>query len=348
MKLLMHTCCAPCSVYCIDELKKNGIEPTLYWYNPNIHPYTEYVKRKDCLKEYSKKINVKAIFEDEYGLDVFCKNVVENINARCVNYCYPVRLRKTFEYAKANGYDTVTTTLLYSIYQKHDFIKKLMEDLSKEFGINFLYIDFRKGFWQGHQKAIEQGLYMQKYCGCIFSEEMRYNSHNTTKPSIPNGYDMSREPRMQVKKIENKEDYIDLLLEADPSKDMLHKYLNDSDVYALKKGDELISIAVILHIDRKTLELKNIVTTEKYRNKGYAKTLLKSLCGNYKQKYDRMLVGTTENNIPFYVKQGFDKYEKTIKNFFIDNYNEEIKDGDLICTDLIYYSKDLKKKVKDN
>ena len=344
----MHTCCAPCSVYCIDELRKNGIEPTLYWYNPNIHPYTEYVKRKDCLKEYSKKINVKAIFEDEYGLDVFCKNVVENINARCVNYCYPVRLRKTFEYAKANGYDTVTTTLLYSIYQKHDFIKKLMEDLSKEFEINFLYIDFRKGFWQGHQKAIEQGLYMQKYCGCIFSEEMRYNNRNATKPSFPKDYEMPRKPRMQVKKIENKEDYIDLLLEADPSRDMIHKYLNDSDVYALKKEDELISIAVILPISRKTLELKNIVTKESYRNKGYAKTLLKALCGNYKQKYDRMLVGVAENNIPFYVKQGFDKYEKTIKNFFIDNYNEEIKDGDLICTDLIYYSKDLKKKVKDN
>ena len=343
----MHTCCAPCSVYCIEKLREEGIEPTVYWYNPNIHPYTEYVARRDCLKEYTNRINVKAIFEDEYGLDGFCKNVVDNLNARCVNYCYPVRLRKTFEYAKANGYDTVTTTLLYSIYQKHDFIKKLMEDLSKEFGIKFLYIDFRKGFWIGHEKAIEQGLYMQKYCGCIFSEEDRYNNRNTTKPSIPNGYEIPRKLRMQVKKIENKEDYIDLLLEADPSKDMIHKYLNDSDVYALKKEDELISIAVILPISRKTLELKNIVTKESYRNKGYAKILLKHLSGNYKQKYDRMLVGTTENNIPFYVKQGFDKYEKTIKNFFIDNYDEEIKDGDLICTDLIYYSKDLKKKVKD-
>ena len=343
MKLLMHTCCAPCSVYCIDELRSRGIEPTLYWYNPNIHPYTEYMARRDCVKEYAQKINVKAVFEDEYGLDEFCKNVSGNINARCVNYCYLVRLRKTFEYAKANGYDTVTTTLLYSIYQKHDFIKKLMEDLSKKFEIDFLYIDFRKGFWQGHEKAIEQGLYMQKYCGCIFSEEMRYYNRNPIQTSNTNGYEIPKEPRMQVRKIENKEDYIDLLLEADPSKDMIHKYLNDSDVYALKKEDELISIAVILHIDRKTLELKNIVTTEKYRNKGYAKTLLKSLCGNYKQKYDRMLVGTTENNIPFYVKQGFDKYEKTIKNFFIDNYKEEIKDGDLICTDLIYYSKDLKK-----
>ena len=344
MKLLLHTCCAPCSVYCIDELRKEGIEPTVYWYNPNIHPYKEYQARRDCLKEYTKSINVEAIFEEEYGLDEFCKEAVKDLQARCVNYCYPVRLLKTFEYAKQNGYDTVSTTLLYSIYQKHEFIKQLMEKYSQEYGIDFLYRDFREGFWEGHQKAHDLGLYMQKYCGCIFSEEMRYYNRNSIRTSNINGYEIPKEPRMQVKKIENKEDYIDLLLEADPSKDMIHKYLNDSDVYALKKEDELISIAVILHIDRKTLELKNIVTKENYRNKAYAKTLLKSLCGNYKQKYDRMLVGTTENNIPFYVKQGFDKYEKTIKNFFIDNYKEEIKDGDLICTDLIYYSKDLKKK----
>lgn len=344
MKLLMHTCCAPCSVYCIDTLRKEGIEPTLLWYNPNIHPYTEYVLRRDCLKEYSKKIGVNAIFEDEYGLEPFCKEVINDVKTRCINYCYPIRLRHTFEYAKEHGYDTVTTTLLYSIYQKHDYIKHLMEKYSEEYGIKFLYKDFRVGYWEGHQKAHELGLYMQKYCGCIFSEEMRYYNRNPIQTSNTNGYEIPKEPRMQVKKIENKEDYIDLLLEADPSKDMIHKYLNDSDVYALKKEDELISIAVILHIDRKTLELKNIVTKENYRNKGYAKTLLKSLCGNYKQKYDRMLVGTTENNIPFYVKQGFDKYEKTIKNFFIDNYKEEIKDGELTCTDLIYYSKDLKKK----
>ena len=344
MKLLMHTCCAPCSVYCIDKLRSENIEPTVYWFNPNIHPYMEYKARRDCLKEYTKSIGIKAIFEENYGLKEFCKNVVDGLDTRCQDYCYPIRLEQTAKYAKENGFDTISTTLLVSPYQKHDIIHSLGDKIAKEYGIEFLYRDFRVGFREGQAKAREIGLYMQKYCGCVFSEEMRYNNHNTTKPSIPNGYEIPREPRMQVKKIENKEDYIDLLLEADPSKDMIHKYLNDSDVYALKKGDELISIAVILHIDRKTLELKNIVTTEKYRNKGYAKTFLKSLCGNYKQKYDRMLVGTTENNIPFYVKQGFDKYEKTIKNFFIDNYNEEIKDGDLICTDLIYYSKDLKKK----
>lgn len=105
-----------------------------------------------------------------------------------------------------------------------------------------------------------------------------------------------------------------MLLEADPSKDMISKYLKDSDVYGLKVDEEIVSVAVILHISKNELELKNLVTKEEYRNKGYAKKLLKSLCSNYKQKYNKMIVGTTENNIPFYVKQEFDKYEKTIKN----------------------------------
>ena len=116
---------------------------------------------------------------------------------------------------------------------------------------------------------------------------------------------------LQVKRIENKDDYMEMFLEADPSENMIHKYLNDSAVYALKKEDEIICIAVILPIYKKVLEVKNIFTKQEYRNKGYAKILLKSLCGNYKQKYDRMLVGTTENNIPFYVKQGFGKYERS-------------------------------------
>lgn len=345
MKLLLHTCCAPCSVYCIDTLKEEGIKPTLFWYNPNIHPYTEYKTRRDCLKEYADKININAILEDEYGLDEFCKNVINNLDSRCVNYCYPIRLRKTFEFAKANGYDTVSTTLLYSIYQKHEYIKKLCEELSKEYGIDFLYRDFRVGFWKGHDKAKnELGLYMQKYCGCIFSEESRYNNPNPPKLELPTGPEYKSRRAICVKKIENKDDYIDLLLDADPSNASINKYLDDSDVYGLQVEENIVSLAVILHIDKNTLELKNLVTKEEYRGKGYAKKLLKSLCANYKQKYNKMLVGTSENNIPFYVKQGFDKYEKTIKNYFLDNYDEEIWDGDLQCIDMYYYSKDLKKK----
>lgn len=184
MKLLMHACCAPCSVYCIDSIRKEGIEPDIYWYNPNIHPYQEYKSRRDCLIEYTKRIGVTAIIEDEYGLDEFCKNVSNNLDARCASYCYPIRLRKTFEYAKENGYDAVTTTLLYSIYQKHDVIKKICEELSKEYEIEFLYRDYREGFWEGHNKAREEGLYMQKYCGCIFSEEDRYLRHKKDKPTV--------------------------------------------------------------------------------------------------------------------------------------------------------------------
>ena len=349
MKLLMHTCCAPCSVYCIEELRKEGIEPTIYWYNPNIHPYTEYKARRDCLKEYTKAINVQAIFEEEYGLDEFCKEAVKNIEARCVNYCYPVRLRKTFEYAKEHGYDAVTTTLLYSIYQKHDFIKHLMEQYSKEYGIDFLYRDFRVGFWEGHQKAHDLGLYMQKYCGCIFSEWIPNDDHNKVELKLPENFEFLPVERSIVikKERENKEQYMSLLLEADPSEKLVRQYLVDGDLFVLTYKNEVACVAVATKEDNDTCELKNIATEEKYRGKGYAKKMLKYLCDNYKQKYHKMLVGTTENNIPFYVKQGFDRYEKTIKNFFIDNYEEEIKDGELVCTDMIYYSKDLKNKVND-
>ena len=77
MKVLLHTCCAPCSVYCIDSLRAENIEPTLFWYNPNIHPFTEYKARRDCLKDYAKMVNVELILKEEYGLDEFCKNTIE-------------------------------------------------------------------------------------------------------------------------------------------------------------------------------------------------------------------------------------------------------------------------------
>ncbi|MBP3831367.1 MAG: epoxyqueuosine reductase QueH [Clostridia bacterium] len=346
MKLLMHACCAPCSVYCINELRKENIEPTIYWYNPNIHPYKEYEARRDCLIEYTKSINVECIVEDEYGLDEFCKNVSNNLNSRCVDYCYPVRLRKTFEYAKEHGYDAVTTTLLYSIYQKHEFIKKLCEDLSKEFGIEFLYRDFRYGFWVGHEKAKEAGLYMQKYCGCVFSEESRYNNPNPSKQVLPDDFKFLPVKRSVVikKEKENKEKYMDLLLEADPSKDVINDYLRDGEVFVLTYKEEVACVAVVTKVDDNTCELKNIATAGKYRGQGYGKKLIKYLFDNYRQKYDKMIVGTSENNIPFYVKAGFDKYYKTIKNFFVDNYHEEIWDGDLQCIDMYYYLKDLREK----
>ena len=155
MKLLMHTCCAPCSIYCIETLRNEGIEPTLYWYNPNIHPYKEYEARRDTLKEYSKRININAIFEEDYGLKNFCKNVIDDLDNRCSNYCYKVRLEQTAKYAKEHGYDAITTTLFVSPYQKHEAIKKIASEIAKKYDLEFVYRDFRVGFREGQAKARE-------------------------------------------------------------------------------------------------------------------------------------------------------------------------------------------------
>ena len=350
MKLLLHTCCAPCSVYCIKSLRNEEIEPTVYWFNPNIHPYMEYKTRRDTLKEYTKSIGVNAIFDENYGLREFCKNVVDDLDNRCVKYCYRVRLEQTAKYAKENGYDTFSTTLLISPYQNHEALKEIGEEMAEKYGLIFLYRDFRPGFREGQAEARELGLYMQKYCGCVFSEEKMVLTHTNERPKLPEGFEflpVKKSVNIKKKK-DNKEQYMNLLLEADPSKDMINKYLKDGDLFVLTYKDEVAGIAVVLEIGKDVVELKNIVIKNQYRGQGLGKKMLKYLADNYKTRYKKMIVGTTENNIPFYVKQGFDKYEKTIKKFFIDNYKEEIKDGDLLCTDLIYYSKDLRKKVKDN
>ena len=145
------------------------------------------------------------------------------------------------------------------------------------------------------------------------------------------------------KEREDKTKYIPILLEADPSKKLVTEYLENGELFTLYYRDELACLAVVLPIDEKTCELKNIVTIEKFRGIGLGKQMIKYLFDNYKTRFEKMIVGTTENNIPFYVKQGFDKYEKTIKNYFVDNYDEEIIDGDIHCIDMYYYSKNLKK-----
>lgn len=173
MKLLLHICCAPCSVMCIEKLREENIDITGFWYNPNIHPYMEYKSRRDCLKEYSKNILLDVIYKDEYGLREFTKNVVNILDNRC-SYCYMVRLNETAKYAKENGFDAFCTTLLISPYQNHEKIIEIGNSIAKKYGIKFYYYDFRPYFREGQSKAREMQFYMQKYCGCIFSEEDRY------------------------------------------------------------------------------------------------------------------------------------------------------------------------------
>lgn len=144
-----------------------------------------------------------------------------------------------------------------------------------------------------------------------------------------------------VKIIQNKEKYINLILQADPDINVVNKYLNTGDIYAIFKENKIISEIIITKVDDNTCELKNISTLDEYKGKGYAKKLIEYVFEIYKSKYKKMIVGTTENMIPFYVLNGFTKYHHTVKNFFVDNYSEEIWDGDLHCIDMYYYYKDL-------
>ena len=115
----MHTCCAPCSLSCIDPLRAEGIEPVAFWYNPNIHPWKEYEARRDCLLAYAPTIEMQVIVDEDYGLRTFVEHVASDIDHRCT-YCYQHRLEETARYAAEHGYEAFTSTLLASLYQDHD------------------------------------------------------------------------------------------------------------------------------------------------------------------------------------------------------------------------------------
>ena len=172
-KVLLHCCCAPCSLSCIDPLRAEGIEPTALWYNPNIHPYQEYKARRDTLVSYAPTVGMELIVEEDYGLRDFVRHVADDIEHRCA-YCYEHRLEETARKAAELGFDGFTTTLLASPYQQHENIAAAGERFAAQYGVVFLYRDFRPNFRAGNAKARELGFYMQKYCGCIFSEEDRY------------------------------------------------------------------------------------------------------------------------------------------------------------------------------
>jgi len=172
-KLLVHTCCAPCLIGPYQHLKDSDWEVTLLWFNPNIHPYTEYLKRRDTLKEYVEKAHIPIIWQDEYDLDLFLSATAEANPVRCAG-CYELRLQRTAQIAMGKGFDAFTTTLLYSKYQKHELAKDIGERLARQFGIEFYYQDWRVYWQEGIDLSLEEQLYRQPYCGCIFSEKNRY------------------------------------------------------------------------------------------------------------------------------------------------------------------------------
>lgn len=146
---------------------------------------------------------------------------------------------------------------------------------------------------------------------------------------------------MIIEKITNKNKYMDLLLLADPDEEIVNQYIDKCDMFGLFEKNEILAQICILKIDDEICELKNISTSKSQQGKGYASLLINHVFNEYKNNYKKMIVGTTENMIPFYVLKGFNKYYKTCKNFFTDNYSEEVWDDNLHCIDMYYYYKDL-------
>jgi predicted adenine nucleotide alpha hydrolase (AANH) superfamily ATPase len=173
MKILLHVCCANCTIYPVQELREEGIETFGFFYNPNIHPYQEYKRRLRAVEEYSNKIKLNMTYHDEYVLEEFLQHIVFRENERCW-YCYYTRLKRTAQLAKTENFDFFTTTLLYSKFQKHERVKEIGQELAGKYRIKFYYKDFREGWEDGIKISKKLGLYRQQYCGCIYSEKERY------------------------------------------------------------------------------------------------------------------------------------------------------------------------------
>ena len=169
-KLLLHVCCAPCSSAVLEKLT-NHFDITLFYFNPNTYPLSEYNLRA---QQFAKLTNLPIIVCD-YDHSQFLETVKgyehnKEGETRCQK-CIDLRMLKTFEYAKANNFDMVTTTLSISPHKDHIFINLCGAQLQQKFDIPYLYADFKKenGYLNSIQLSKQFDLYRQDYCGCEFS-----------------------------------------------------------------------------------------------------------------------------------------------------------------------------------
>jgi predicted adenine nucleotide alpha hydrolase (AANH) superfamily ATPase len=169
--------------------EEEGIDVTGLWFNPNIHPWTEYDKRLQTLQRYVYLKPMMMIYLEEYPLYEFICGMVretceEGSNAaqkmsdherekRC-SYCYRTRLMRTAQEAKERNFESFSTTMLISKHQDHTVIRRLGDEIAEDVGLDFIYIDLRKRWKESINISKSLRMYRQPYCGCIFSEQERY------------------------------------------------------------------------------------------------------------------------------------------------------------------------------
>ncbi len=189
MKLLMHICCANCCIYPLQTFLGEGVDIKGLWFNPNIHPYTEYRQRLDALQKLQSIWHCDLEYIDAYPLDTFLRSIAGKEEKRCA-ICYSLRLEKTAEIAKKMNADGFTTSLLASPYQRFNVISEIGRETGRKYGIDFYGRDLRHGWMVSKSQSREFGLYSQKYCGCIYSEMERYlkkkkrTAFETGKPGL--------------------------------------------------------------------------------------------------------------------------------------------------------------------
>jgi len=171
--ILIHCCCAHCTAYTADHWRQQGYEVSAFWYNPNIHPYTEHQHRLEAMKSLAQNIDLPLIVAEGYDMIEYFRRVVGHESQRC-QYCFRLRLSKTVEIARQMNFGAFTTTLLISPDQKHNLLREVGDELDKEKGVEFLYADLRKRYSDSRHLTKPLNLYRQQYCGCIYSEWERY------------------------------------------------------------------------------------------------------------------------------------------------------------------------------
>jgi predicted adenine nucleotide alpha hydrolase (AANH) superfamily ATPase len=182
-KLLIHSCCAPCSSYVLEYLSE-FFDITIYYYNPNIFPEEEYDKRVEEQQRLIKAMPLKSkvqFIQGNYQPAEYYEHVKglekEPEGGKRCFACYELRLREAAKLAAAGGFDYYTTTLSISPYKNAEKLYEIGEKLGKEYGVAYLPSDFKKknGYKRSIELSKEYGLYRQDYCGCVFSLQSRQN-----------------------------------------------------------------------------------------------------------------------------------------------------------------------------
>ena len=176
--VLLHCCCAPCSGAVIERLLQMGVTPTLFFYNPNIHPSTEYERRKNELIRYAHTQGIPCI-EAEYDPERWA-SIVQGHESdpergeRC-SLCFGMRLQRTAQYAAANGFSVIATTLGLSRRKDREQVAAAGRWAATTVdSVSYFDYDWRKGggSQRGDEIARNEGFYRQRYCGCRFSHQI--------------------------------------------------------------------------------------------------------------------------------------------------------------------------------